>query len=202
MRWPTLVSAPRRVRTCSGPARNLTGNSVSECWQIVIGELLGLVDAWRAPVGVMSTARLLSSHAVEAQCRPSPSHTARPLPRHQLASLLGRTEATWRPHAMAGRGGCCGLVGGHAKHARWTADLLRPGDRTRADAAPRLPLGPAPGRGVCRQHSAPARARSVCSGPFLAQPAGTGVLPVGVRGCCRVPADPPCVGQQGLELFG
>src|ERR1700712_4414781 len=96
--------------------------------------------------GVVPTARLLSSHAVQAQCRSSPSHPARPLPRHQLACVRARTEATRRSHAVAGRGGCGGLVGAEAKHARRAADLLRPGDRTRAVAAPRLPFGPAPGR--------------------------------------------------------
>src|SRR5438270_6984285 len=108
-----------------------------------IGEGFG---ARRGAGGVMPTARLLPSHAVQAQCRSSPSHPARPLPRHELASLRGRTEATWRSHTVAGRGGRGGLVSAEAKHARRPADLLRPGDRTRADAAPRLSLGPAPGR--------------------------------------------------------
>src|SRR4051794_30426415 len=75
-------------------------------------------------------------------------------------ALRDRAEASRRSHAVAGRGGCDGLVGAEAKYARRAADLLRSGDRTRAVAAPRLPPGPAPGRGIRPQHLAPARAWS------------------------------------------
>ncbi len=39
-------------------------------------------------VGLRSAMRLLSSHAVQAQRRPPPSHSADPLPRHELAGVL------------------------------------------------------------------------------------------------------------------
>jgi choline dehydrogenase-like flavoprotein len=132
---------------------------VVACGALSSALLLG-VGARRRLGSISRVARLRRWHAVQAQCRlPSPYPEAT-LAGDELARLRGRAAAARRPHVLARRGGPCRLAGPAPDHAGRTAPLLRPGDRAGADLAPRLPPGPAPGRGVQPQRAAPARPRA------------------------------------------
>ena len=106
----------------------------------------------------------------QAPRRPPPPHPAGPLPGAELARVRGRAEAPRRPDALAGRGGDGRLAGAAAEHARRPSLVLGRGDRAGADAAPRLPPRPAPGRGLRGQRAPAARAGVARARPHDAQP--------------------------------
>jgi len=115
-------------------------------------------------LGDLAALGLHSFHAVQAQRRSPPSHSAGPPPCHELAGVGGRAAAAWRPDALAGRGGAGWLGSAEAQQSWRAATVFRLGDQTRADAAAGVPPGPAPGRGVQPPRPGVRRTPTACPG--------------------------------------
>src|SRR3954469_14311106 len=96
-----------------------------------------------------------------------------------------------------GRGGGRGLAGGAAHDPGRAALVLGPGDPDRADAAGRVPPGPAPDRGADRLHHPPARPRAGRARPHHAEPSGRNVGGAASTGGSRAAA--PSRGQHGAQ---
>ena len=68
----------------------------------------------------------------------------------ELAGLRSCADAARRRDVLVRGGGIGRMAGAARRNAWWSAELLGPGDRTSADAAPCVSPCPAPGRGVTR----------------------------------------------------